>query len=114
MPAGLESVFGYRTSQGANKALAKAAERAGIEYLSCHEIGRHTFAARILGAGYDLKTLKEAGRWKKLAVVDECYGHLEQGQYHDAMLAVAEVGHRKKCAGSRAEGEAGISASVKK
>jgi integrase len=89
MPAGLEPVFGYRTSQGANKALARAARRAGVEYLSCHQIGRHTFAARILGAGYDIKTLKEAGRWKKLSVVDDAYGHLEQRQYHDAMLAVA-------------------------
>lgn len=91
MPMGLEPVFGYRSSQGANKALRRASERAGVEYLSCHQIGRHSFAARILGAGYDIKTLKEAGRWKKLSVVDEAYGHMEQRQYHDAMLAVAKL-----------------------
>lgn len=90
MPSGLEPVFGYRTVQGVNKALKATAERAGVEYLSTHQIGRHTFAARLLGAGYDIKTLKEAGRWKKLSVVDERYGHLEQRHYHDAMLAVAE------------------------
>lgn len=108
MPDGLEPVFGYRTSQGVNKALARAMKRAGLGYLSSHQVGRHSFAARILGAGYDIKTLKEAGRWKKLSVVDEAYGHLEQRQYHDAMLAVAQ-----SCK-SGAKGEAGIPASVKR
>jgi integrase len=83
-------VFGYRFGSGINKALRTAAKRAGLPHLSIHKIGRHTFAARLLNAGYDIKTVKEAGRWKTLDVVDETYGHLEQRYIHDAMLAVAE------------------------
>lgn len=93
MPDGIKPVFGYRTVQGVNKALRSAAERASVPYLSSHAIGRHTFAARLFNGGYDIKTVKEAGRWKKLAVVDERYGHLEQRAAHEAMLIVA----RKKC-----------------
>lgn len=81
--------FGYRTLQGVNKVLQRAATAAKVPYLSTHSIGRHTFAARLLSAGHDIKLVKEAGRWKKLAIVDEIYGHLEQRHVHDAMLAVA-------------------------
>ncbi len=90
MPADLLPVFGFLTVQGVNNALRRAAKRAGVPYLSTHQIGRHTFAARLLGAGYDIKTVKEAGRWKKLAVVDERYGHIEIRAVHDAMLKVAK------------------------
>jgi integrase len=83
-------VFGYETVQGVNSALRRAAKRAEVPYLSTHQIGRHTFAARILGAGHDIKTLKEAGRWKKLQVVDKRYGHLEIRAVHDIMLKVAK------------------------
>lgn len=85
-----EPVFGFQTVQGVNKALARASKRAGLPYLSTHKIGRHTFAGRILDAGYDIKTLKEAGRWKKLQIVDETYGHMEQRAVHDIMRQVAE------------------------
>jgi integrase len=90
MPADpAEPVFGFTTVQGLNKALASAAERAELPYLSSHKIGRHSFAARILGRGKDIKTLKEAGRWKKLQTVDERYGHLEMRHAHEAMLDAA-------------------------
>ena len=89
LPEGLEPAFGYVTVQGVNKALKAAAGRAKVPYLSTHRIGRHTFAARLLAEGYDIKLLKEAGRWKTLHIVDETYGHLEQRHAHDAMLAVA-------------------------
>lgn len=83
-------VFGYETVQGVNSALRRASKRAGVPYLSTHKIGRHTFAGRILDAGYDIKTLKEAGRWKKLQIVDETYGHMEQRAVHEIMVSVAE------------------------
>lgn len=73
MPGGLQPVYGFTN----------------FAYLSTHQVGRHTFAARLLNAGFDIKTVKEAGRWKKLAIVDETYGHLEQRAAHDAMLSVA-------------------------
>src|SRR5262249_30641194 len=75
--------FAWGTSQGLCRALHAACERAALAYLSPHKIGRHAFAARLLRAGYDIKTVKEAGR------VDE-YGHLEQRAAHKAMLDVAE------------------------
>lgn len=90
MPDGIQPVFGYHTVQGVNSALRRAAKRAKVPYLSTHEIGRHSFAARILGAGHDIKALKEAGRWKKLQVVDDRYGHLEIRAVHEMMLNVAK------------------------
>lgn len=101
MPGGIQPVFGYSTVQGVNSALRRAAARASkatgalVPYLSSHEIGRHSFAARLLNAGHDIKTVKEAGRWKKLAVVDERYGHLEMRTVHEAMLKVAEGSGKK-------------------
>jgi len=79
-------VFGYKTVQGVNKAL-KAATKNKLPYYSTHKIGRHTFAARLFSDGADIKAVKEAGRWKKLATVDEIYGHLEQRQTHDMMVS---------------------------
>jgi integrase len=82
--------FAWSTSQGLCRALQAACQRAGLDYLAPHKIGRHAFAARLLRRGYDIKTVKEAGRWKKLAVVDESYGHLEQRAADAAIVDVAE------------------------
>lgn len=77
--------WGLETSQGVGKALQRAHKRAGLPYRDGHELGRHAFAARFLKAGGSIKRLKEAGGWKKLAVVDESYGHLEMTDVHDFM-----------------------------
>lgn len=77
--------FGYSTTQGVGQALRKAHKAAGLPYRDGHELGRHGFAARFLKAGGNIKELKEAGGWKKLQVVDETYGHLEQRAVHDFM-----------------------------
>lgn len=83
-------IFGYWTVQGVNKALARTAKAADVPYLSTHKIGRHTFAGRILDAEYGIKTLKEAGRWKRLQVVDERYGYMEISPVHKIMVEVAD------------------------
>ncbi len=83
-------VFGYTSRWSVNNALKRAVKRAGIKYLSPHKIGRHAFAARLLSQGHTLKTVKEAGGWASLAVVDENYGHLEQSHAHEAMLSAAQ------------------------
>lgn len=83
-------VFGYRSRWSVNNALRRASRRAGVKYLSPHKVGRHAFAARLLAQAYTLKTVKEAGGWASLSVVDENYGHLEQSQAHEAMLAAAQ------------------------
>lgn len=77
--------FGFKTTQGVGRALRRAHQRAGLHYKGGHVLGRHAFAARWLKAGFSIKGLKEAGGWKKLAVVDQSYGHLEQTAVHDTM-----------------------------
>jgi site-specific recombinase XerD len=70
--------------------LKRAAKRAKLKYLSPHKIGRHAFAARMLSQGYNLKTVKEAGGWASLSVVNDNYGHFEQSHAHEAMLNAAQ------------------------
>lgn len=82
--------WGYETVQGVAKALRRAHKAAGLPYRRGHELGRHAFAARFLKAGGSIKRLKEAGGWKKLAVVDEKYGHLEITEVHDFMRGLAK------------------------
>ena len=77
--------FGFSTTQGVGRALRAASKKAGLPYRDGHELGRHAFAARWLSMGHSIKGLKEAGGWKKLAVVDQSYGHLEQTAVHDTM-----------------------------
>jgi integrase len=91
-----EGGWGYKTSQGFNKALRLAAGRAGLNYLSGHKIGRHAFAARLLAAGYNLKVVKEAGRWESMKILEETYAHLEMSTVHDAMRAVSKKQMRKR------------------
>ena len=83
-------VFGYTSPRSVNRALERAAKRAKLPYMSSHKIGRHAFAARLLAKGCNLKTVKEAGGWKSIQVVDQNYGHLEQSQVHQVMLDVAK------------------------
>jgi integrase len=79
------SGFGFSSTQGVGRALRAAHKRAALSYRDGHELGRHAFASRWLAAGNSIKGLKEAGGWKKLAVVDEKYGHLEQTAVHEVM-----------------------------
>jgi integrase len=81
--------WGYTTTQGVGGALRKAHKALGIPYRDGHELGRHAFAARFLKAGGSIKRLKEAGGWKKLAVVDERYGHMEITEVHDFMRGLS-------------------------
>jgi integrase len=91
-----EGGWGYKSSQGFNKALRLAAGRAKLNYLSGHKIGRHAFAARLLAAGYNLKVVKEAGRWESMKILEETYAHLEMSTVHDAMRAVSKKLMRKR------------------
>jgi integrase len=77
--------FGFKTTQGVGRALRQATKNAKLPYRDGHELGRHGFAARWLRSGASIKGLKEAGGWKKLAVVDQSYGHLEQTAVHSVM-----------------------------
>ena len=81
--------WGYQTTQGVGQALQRAHKAAELPYRDGHELGRHGFAARFLKAGGNIKQLKEAGGWKKLAVVDETYGHLKLSGVHDFMRTLS-------------------------
>lgn len=81
--------WGYGTTQGVGAALRRAHKAAGLPYRDGHELGRHAFAARFLKAGGSIKALKEAGGWKKLAVVDQSYGHLELTDVHEFMRGLS-------------------------
>lgn len=83
--------LGLRSRDSLRGGLAWAARRAGLPYLSAHKIGRHAFAARLLGLGYSLEVVRQAGGWATLKVLSENYGHLEQSQIDDAVLAAATM-----------------------
>jgi integrase len=52
-----------------------------VPYFSPHELGRHSFATRMLRAGYSLQYVKDAGGWKSIEVLSKLYGHLERKEW---------------------------------
>lgn len=60
-----ETVFPYADRFAVNYRLEKTAKEAGIEYLSSHKVGSHTFATNLAKYGkMDAKALTETNRWK--------------------------------------------------
>ena len=82
--------LGLRSRDSLRGGLAWAARRAGLPYMSAHKIGRHAFAARLLGQGHSLEVVRQAGGWATIKVLSENYGHLERSQVDDAVLAASE------------------------
>lgn len=64
---------------------------APIAYFSPHEIGRHSFATRMLRAGYSLQYVKDAGGWKSIEVLSRIYGHLERKEWTAGVLKVGNA-----------------------
>lgn len=77
-------LFRFANRSSFRNALVKGCDRAGIEYFSPHQMGRHWFAARFLAGGHSLKALQLAGGWDSIGAVD-VYAHMEQSQIHDAV-----------------------------
>lgn len=88
-PSNSRSIFGYAGRSSAYKTLRRVCDRAGIEYLTPHQAGRHTFATNLLKAGKSLAFVKDAGHWSSGKLVMETYGHLERS---DILESSAEVG----------------------
>ena len=82
--------FGFTSTQGVGRAIRRASRLAGLPYRSGHELGRHGFAFRWLRAGGSIKSLKAAGGWETLKIVDETYGHLEMSDVHEFMRKLSE------------------------
>jgi site-specific recombinase XerD len=66
--------------------------RAELPVMTSHQVGRHSFAARLLRQGKTLKEVQEAGGWSKKSyrLLAEIYGHLEQSAV-DASVRSADT-----------------------
>ena len=68
-------VFGYADRWSLYPTLRRAAKKAGVEYLATHQVGRHSYATALHGAGWSTKAIADAGGWKSAALVDKTYIH---------------------------------------
>lgn len=72
-------VFGYSSRHTVTKQWEKTIERAGIEKLTRHEAGRHSFATElIVRHGVDIPTVAKMGNWKSHRLLSENYAHPER------------------------------------
>jgi integrase len=86
-------VFGYTDSKAPNRAIKRRCERIGIPYLSCHKLGRHTFATwmRRYG-GLDLKGVMGAAGWKDPKSADR-YMHVMPDELPAARAKLPGIGN---------------------
>lgn len=62
-----EKLFPYKNRWEVNSSIKRVCDKAGIEYLSTHHVGSHTFATNLARmAGMDAKALTATGRWKDM------------------------------------------------
>ena len=80
---GRSAPFPWKQTSAVNRALQEEFARLDLPYYSCHKLGRHAFAERFLREGHTIKELKEVGGWRSMQVVEERYGHLEDGYITD-------------------------------
>ena len=79
LPQDRRKVFGYSGRWAVYKPWKKICERAGIEYLTPHEAGRHGFATEmIVRKGQDIVTTMDLGNWKSSKLLLETYSHSEK------------------------------------
>lgn len=86
--AGLE--LGLMRGKGGVGLAKTALAAAGMKYHAPHSIGRHSFATRLLRAGYSLHHVKESGGWATIEMVSQRYGHLAKSE---TTVAVHESGN---------------------
>lgn len=84
-----DRLFGYASRYSLVRILRRSCARAGVEYLSPHKAGRHSFAARLMRDGASLKELQRAGGWADLGVVARTYAHLERDMVDAKVREVA-------------------------
>lgn len=72
-----ELVFGFKDRFTLADSVRRTQEAAGLEPHGFHQIGRHTFAARYLAQGHNLRELMDAGGWRTYKAV-LIYAHLER------------------------------------
>jgi len=85
------SNFFPKAVKRAQKALAEAGKAGSrLDGYTWHG-NRHTFASRLAMAAVDLLSIKEAGGWKTLAMVQR-YAHLAPGHLHAAVERLVTQG----------------------
>lgn len=71
-------LFGTNQKSTMRKWMKDACKDAGVPYHTAYEAGRHAFVTKNLEEGKSLKWVMDAGRWKRIKVPAERYGHLER------------------------------------
>jgi integrase len=72
-------VFGYSSRFGITRRMKAVCRRAGVDFVSPHQAGRHSYATNALADGATIKEVMEGGRWKSARLVLETYAHAEHG-----------------------------------
>ena len=85
-----ERVFRYVCRQSVNQRIKAVCERAEIRVLSSHACGRVSFANHLMDAGFDIKTVMNAGDWRSIVVF---MGTYVKGRPNAGKLAAEEFGH---------------------
>lgn len=81
-------VFGFKTRYGPAQLLKRLQLRAGIDTIyRPHDVGRHSFGARLANSGMSRGELKKAGNWLSDASVDR-YEHIAQDRVSQAVANV--------------------------
>jgi len=86
----MERVFGYTDPKAVNRRMKAVAKDAGIEQLTTHSAGRHSFATNAMASGARVKDAMDAGRWKSARLFMETYVHS-----HEAGRSVAALFDRQ-------------------
>ena len=89
-------VFGYRDRRNLYDTLKRSCERAGIEYLGTHQVGRHSFATELANRRWTSKRIADAGGWKSVRLVDDTYIHTNDPAEEATDLIWEEYGKKFK------------------
>jgi len=68
-------VFGYASRHGIYRRMRAVCRRAGLEWSSPHEAGRHSFASQALELGASVRQAMDAGGFKSARLFLETYAH---------------------------------------
>ena len=85
------AVFAWSHKSHVRRPLMSACKRAGLEYLTPHQLGRHTYATWLrIYAKRDLKGLQVDGGWDSIASVAR-YAHVVPGETAKAVDLLPSV-----------------------
>jgi integrase len=84
-------LFAWSHKAHVRRPLMNAAKRAGLEYLTPHQLGRHTYATWLrIYAKRDLRGLQVDGGWDSIASVAR-YAHVVPGETATAVNLLPDV-----------------------